>query len=73
LVAMTRRGWDEMIHQIRLFGSGKALAHDYPNVIPSCPSKLKGRERTPEDVHVLAAPQPNTALGFSFNMKMCII
>jgi hypothetical protein len=47
------------IPQIRLFGLGSRLGQDYPSVVPSCPSKLEGRERTPEDVPVLVVPQPN--------------
>jgi hypothetical protein len=38
------------------------LGHDYPSVVPSYPSKLERRERTPDDIHVLAVPQPNTPL-----------
>jgi hypothetical protein len=40
----------------------QGLGQDYPTVVPSCPSKLEGRERTPGDVPVLVVPQPNTRL-----------
>jgi hypothetical protein len=48
-----RTGWDRTIPQIRLFGSGSRVG---TSVVPSYPSKLEGRERTPEDVPVLAVP-----------------
>jgi hypothetical protein len=38
---------------------GQGLGQGYPSVVPSYPSKLEGRERTTEDVPVLAVPQPN--------------
>jgi hypothetical protein len=41
---------------------GQRLRQNYPSVVPCCPSKLEGRERTPGDVSVLADPQPNAPL-----------
>jgi hypothetical protein len=41
---------------------GQGLRQNYPSVVPCCPSKLEGRERTPGDVPVLADPQPNALL-----------
>jgi hypothetical protein len=40
----------------------QGLGQYYPSVVPSYPSKLEGRERTLENVPVLAVPQPNTPL-----------
>jgi hypothetical protein len=48
-----RMGWDRTIPQIRLFGSGSRVG---TSVVPNYPLKLEGRERTPEDVPVLAVP-----------------
>jgi hypothetical protein len=39
---------------------GQVLGQNYLSDVSCCPSKLEGRERTPEDVPVLADPQPNT-------------
>jgi hypothetical protein len=41
---------------------GQGLGQDYSSVVPCCPSKLEGRERTPRDIPVLAVPQPNAPL-----------
>jgi hypothetical protein len=38
----------------------RGLGQTYPGVVPSYPSKLEERERTPGNVPVLAVPQPNT-------------
>jgi hypothetical protein len=53
-------GWDRTIPQIRLFGSGSRVGTRLFSVVPCCPSKLEGRERTSGDNPVLAVPQPNT-------------
>jgi hypothetical protein len=58
-----RTGWDETIPQIRLFGSGSRVGTVLSSVVPCCPSKLEGRERTSGDDPVLAVPQPNTPLS----------
>jgi hypothetical protein len=55
-----RTGRDGTIPQICCLVQGQGLGQDYPCVVPSYPSKLEGRERTPGDVPVLAVPQPNT-------------
>jgi hypothetical protein len=55
-----RTGWDGTIPQIRLFGSGSRVGTVLSSVVPCCPSKLEGRERTSGDDPVLAVPQPNT-------------
>ena len=57
-----RTGWDGTIPQIRLFGSGSRVGTVLSSVVPCCPSKLEGRERTSGDDPVLAVPQPNTPL-----------
>jgi hypothetical protein len=36
----------------------------YPSIVPSYPSKLEERERTPEDVPILVVPQPNAPLEY---------
>jgi hypothetical protein len=43
-----------------LFGSGSRVETVLSCVVPCCPSKLEGRERTSGDDPVLAVPQPNT-------------
>jgi hypothetical protein len=55
-----RTGWDGTIPQIRLFGSGSRVGTVLSSVVPCCPSKLEGRERTSGDDPVLAVSQPNT-------------
>jgi hypothetical protein len=52
---------------------GQGLRQNYPSVVPCCPSKLEGRERTPGDVPVLADPQPNAPLGFVFEMDTSML
>jgi hypothetical protein len=43
-----------------LLGSGSRSGTGLSSVVPCCPSKLEGRERTSGDDPVLAVPQPNT-------------
>jgi hypothetical protein len=38
---------------------GQGMGQDHPSIVFSYLSKLEGRERTPEDIPVLAVPQPN--------------
>jgi hypothetical protein len=57
-------GRDEMGRSLKLgcLVLGQGLGQDYPSVVPCCPSKLEGRDGTPEDVPVLGDSQPNAPL-----------
>jgi hypothetical protein len=73
LVAMTER--DGMGRSLK-FGClvlGQELGQDYLSVVPCCPSKLEGRERTPGDVSVLADLQPNTPLMFTIHRSWSMV
>jgi hypothetical protein len=54
----TRR--DVTISQIRMFGLRSRARTGLSQYCPHLSSKLEGQERTPENVPVLAVPQPNT-------------
>jgi hypothetical protein len=62
LVAMTGR--DRMGRSLKYVCliQDQGFGQDYPSVVPSCPSKLEGRERTLGDVPILAVPQLNAPL-----------